>query len=216
MKDYKEPRKIICAGFGGQGVQLLGELIAFSSVLEERNSAGHPSYGPEMRSGTCNYKVVLSEQNPEKLKIASILPASKDDLDMLVAFTIPAINKFLSLEHEVEEGTYKAPKLRPEGICFYNSHMIPKEALPSRSDVKLYGIPVTDPSVFGNHSKQANMIMFGAILQGTKDYGFLKLETVVEKTLPAYMTGKKAKFIPANVEAIKLGIKYFKKHYKGK
>lgn len=212
----KEIRKIICAGFGGQGVQLLGELIAFSGVLERRNSAGHPSYGPEMRSGTCNYKVVLSEKNPKKSKIASILPANKNDLDMLIAFTIPAIHKFLSLEHEVEGDKYKDPKLRPEGICFYNSHMIPKDALPSRNDVQLYGIPVTDPSIFKDYSEQANMVMLGAIIEGTKKYNFLKLETVIEKTLPTYMAGEKAKFVPTNIEAINLGINYFKKHYSKK
>lgn len=210
----KEIKKIICAGFGGQGVVLLGEMIGFTGVLEGRNYAGHPSYGPEMRSGTCNYKIVLSEKNPKKIKIASVLPAMQNDLDMLVAFTIPAINKFLSLEHDVDSGKYKSPKVRPEGICFYNSHMIPKEALPKRTDVETYGIPVTDPSVFGKYTEQAaNMIMFGAVIEGTKDYDFMKLETVIEKTLPLYLTEKKAKFIPTNIEALNLGLGYFKKNY---
>lgn len=209
-----EIRKIICAGFGGQGVVLLGEMMGFTGVLEDRNYAGHPSYGPEMRSGTCNYKIVLSERNPQKSKISSILPANQNDLDMLVTFTIPSMNKFLSLNHDVEDGKYKSPKLRPEGLCFYNSHMIPQESLPDRKDVKLYGIPVTDPVVFGKHSKQANMIMFGAILEGTKDYDFMKLETVIQKTLPMYLTGKKEKFLQSNIEAINLGIEYFKKNYK--
>jgi 2-oxoglutarate ferredoxin oxidoreductase subunit gamma len=208
-----EIRKIICAGFGGQGVVLLGEMMGFTGVLEDRNYAGHPSYGPEMRSGTCNYKIVLSERNPQKSKISSILPANKNDLDMIVAFTIPAMLKFLSLQHDVEGEIYKSPKLRPEGLCFYNSHMIPKEALPARQDVKLYGIPVTDPVIFGKHAKQSNMIMFGAILEGTKDYDFMKLETVIEKTLPMYLTGEKAKFLQSNIEAINLGVEYFKKNY---
>lgn len=212
----KEVSKIICAGFGGQGVVLLGEMLGLTGVFEGRNYAGHPSYGPEMRSGTCNYKIVLSEKNPEKPKISSVLPANKNDLDMLVAFTIPAINKFLSLKHDVEGDVYKAPKLRPEGICFYNSHMIPKEDLPERNDIKAYGIPVTDPAVFGKHSKQANMIMFGAIIEGTKEHEFVKLETVIEKTLPYYLTGGKAKFLQSNIEAINLGIEYFKKNYEGK
>ncbi len=211
----KEIKKIICAGFGGQGVVLLGEMIGFTGVLEERNYAGHPSYGPEMRSGTCNYKIVLSEKNPEKPKISSILPANQNDLDMLIAFTIPAINKFLSLEHDVEDGKYKSPKLRPNGLCFYNSHMIKKEDLPARQDVKLYGIPVTDPAIFGKHTKQAaNMVMFGAILEGTKEYDFMKLETVTEKTLPMYLTDGKAKYLQSNIEAINLGTEYFKKHYR--
>lgn len=209
----KEIKKIICAGFGGQGVVLLGEMLGISGVLEGKNYAGHPSYGPEMRSGTCNYKVVLSEKNPKKPKISSVLPANKNDLDMLVAFTIPAINKFLSLAHDVEGDRYKSPKVREGGVCFYNSHMIPKETLPSRNDVEAYGIPVTDPMVFGKHAKQANMVMFGAILEGTKKYDFMALETVIEKTLPMFLTGNKSKFLTANIEAINLGAEYFKKHY---
>lgn len=213
MKDFW---KIICAGFGGQGVVLLGEMIGFTGVLEGRNYAGHPSYGPEMRSGTCNYKIVLSEKNPEKPKISSVLPAMQNDLDVLIAFTIPAINKFLSLKHDVEGDKYKVPKVRPDGLCFYNSHMIPKEALPNRKDVEVYGIPVTDPTIFGERSKQANMIMFGALIEGTKEYGFMSLETVLEKTLPMYLEGKKAKFIPVNIEAINLGVEYFKNNYREK
>lgn len=213
MKDYKEPRKIITAGFGGQGVQLLGELIGLTGVFEGRNSAGHPSYGPEMRSGTCNYKVILSEVNPEKPKIASIVPAAINDLDMLVAFTNPSIDKFLSLEHEVEDGKFKAPKLRPGGVCFYNSHMIKKEEKIQRDDIEAYGIPVTDPYVFKKYVKQANMVMLGAIIQWGKKYNFLKYGTVVNKTLPNKLEGAKANFIPANIEAIEAGMKYFKKNY---
>ncbi|MBM3199359.1 hypothetical protein FJZ53_00360 [Candidatus Woesearchaeota archaeon] len=211
----KDIRKLICAGFGGQGVVLLGEMIGFTGVLEGRNYGGHPSYGPEMRQGTCNYKVVLSEKNPSKPKISSILPANQDDLDLLIAFTIPSMNKFLSLKHDksLESGKFKAPKLRPGGLCFYNTHAIATKDLPERNDINLYGIPVTDPTVFGKHAKQANMIMFGAVIEGTKNYDFIKLETVIEKTLPSFLKDEKANYIPANIEAINLGAEYFKKNY---
>jgi len=127
--------QIIIAGFGGQGVLFLGDLIAHSAVKEGKYVTWVPSYGPESRGGTCNCQVILADQ-----PIGS--PAISHP-DILIVFNTPSFYKFL-------------PCLKTKGILFYDNFLIKKPTI--REDVKMFGVPAFQLS------KMGNMVMMGAFL----------------------------------------------------
>ncbi len=173
--------KLIISGFGGQGVLLLGDIIAYSALKEGKNVTWVPSYGPESRGGTCNCQVICSEK--------SIGSPVVDEPDILIAFNLPSVDKFMKT---VKKG----------GIMLYDSSLVKEK--PKRDDIKIYGIPATEIS------DVANMVMLGAYIELTKN---IKLETVVNLALPEKLKGGKEKFIPKNIKAIKKGIEYVLKNF---
>lgn len=137
--------KIICAGFGGQGVLSLGKLIAYAAMLEGRQVSWLPSYGPEMRGGTANCHVIVSE-NP----IGS--PVISKDATSVIVMNLPSLMKF-------EE------ELAPGGRLFINSSLI--DAGSGRTDVEVIRIPANMTAGRLGNDRIANMVMLGAWVELT-------------------------------------------------
>ena len=168
--------KMLLAGFGGQGVLLIGQMIAYSAMFEDKNVTWMPSYGPEMRGGTANCTVVVSDE-----PIASPLPSK---YDVLLAMNEVSLNKYID-------------RLLPGGKLFINSSLITKKL--DRDDIEVYYVDTIGlaEEKIGNE-KSANMVMLGAILNKTEVVD----KATMEKTFQKLMTGKKAKFIEPNMKAL--------------
>jgi 2-oxoglutarate ferredoxin oxidoreductase subunit gamma len=136
-------RRIKCAGFGGQGILALGEILAIAGMYEGRNVSWLPSYGPESRGGTCNCDVILSDE-----EIAAPFVETPD-----VAFLLnqPSVEKF---EPRVAEG----------GVVFYDSGLA--EIAGERPGVRYVGIPFTSMAIELGTERIANMVALGAYLAG--------------------------------------------------
>ena len=169
--------KIIIAGFGGQGVQSLGMFIAYASIHDGKEVTFLPSYGPEMRGGTSNCSVVVSDK-----PVASPIIAVPD---MLIAMNKPSLAKFES-------------KVRPGGTIIVNSSLI--DAKVSREDVKAVYIAANDLAVEAGNVRTANIVVLGAYTRMSGDFTPDVMKAVIEKKF-----AKKPKVIPANIKAFELG-----------
>jgi len=167
--------KIIIAGFGGQGVLLIGQMIAYAGVLEGKEVTWMPSYGPEMRGGTANCTVVVSDK-----PIAAPLVT---EATTVVAMNAPSLDKFESY-------------VVPEGHLFINSSLIAQDA--SRSDVNVHKVDVNGLAKSLQNDKVANMVMLGAIVRAT---GVVSMDSI-KAVMAEKMTGKKAALIPLNEKAL--------------
>ena len=169
-------KKIFVAGFGGQGVLLIGQMLAYAAMYEGKEATWMPSYGPEMRGGTANCTVCISDK-----PIASPLVTT---CDVLVAMNGPSLDKFESM-------------LVPGGHLFVNASVIAYQA--RRTDVHVHYVDCTRiaEQQVGN-GKTANMVMLGAIIRAS---GVVSLE-IMNQVLAKTMTGKKEKLIPANKQAL--------------
>jgi len=177
-ENYKNPR-IKIAGFGGQGVLLLGRLLSESAMLLNYHTAWLPSYGPEMRGGTAHCHVSISEK-----RIGSPLVSLSD---VLFAMNLPSLDKF---ENEVRKG----------GIIFVNSSLIQRKV--QREDVETVYIPATEIADDLGNTKVANMVMAGAYAGYT---GLLSLESILAA---ASSIIKRKGLIEINEKAIKEGVDY--------
>jgi 2-oxoglutarate ferredoxin oxidoreductase subunit gamma len=176
--------KVICAGFGGQGVMKLGQILTYSGMVEGKEVSWLPSYGPEMRGGTANCNVMVSEK-----PIAS--PVIADDATTVIAMNLPSLIKF---EQECVEG----------GNILVNSSLIDKKV--EREDVNAYYIPCNETANEIGNAKIANMVMLGAYIELTKP---VKMDTIFD-ALEEIFAGDKAKYIPMNKEALKKGAELMK------
>lgn len=175
-ENNKNPR-IKIAGFGGQGVLLLGRLLSEAAMLSDYHATWLPSYGPEMRGGTANCHVSISEK-----RIGSPLISESD---VLIAMNLPSLDKF---ENEV----------RKDGIIFVNSSLIQRKV--QRDDVKVFYIPATEIADELGQTKAANMAMIGAYLEYTR---LLSLDSVLSA---AKSIVKRKEFREVNEKAIKKGM----------
>ena len=173
-------QEMIFAGFGGQGVLSMGMLLAYAAMKEGKEVSWMPSYGPEMRGGTANCIVNISDQ-PISSPIVSAY-------DVAVVFNQPSLKKF-------------EPKVKEGGILIWESTTI-KEP-PSREDIKIYPIPAIEKATHElKNVRVMNMLMLGVLL---KINGIVKKETVLlalKDTLPE----RHHHLIPLNKEAIDLGM----------
>jgi len=165
------------AGFGGQGILLIGKLIAQAAMMDDKEVTWMPAYGPEMRGGTANCTVCVDDETPITSPIVN-------RCDVLVAMNGASLKKFENM-------------VVPGGHIFINTSLCPDPS--SRKDVTVHYVDSTAiaEEKFGS-PKAANMVMLGAIMKVT---GFSTPETfkaVFEET----MEGPKAKFIPMNMEAL--------------
>ena len=170
--------KNIFAGFGGQGVLLMGQLLAAAGMMEGKHTTWVPSYGPEMRGGTANCSVMLSDEEIDSPLITR--PTS------LIVMNRPSLEKF-------------EDKVVPGGSLFVNSSMIDVKV--KREDVNAYYVPCNDLAAELGNNKVANMIMLGAYLGKSK---CVDVETVLDALLEK-LGQKKAKLIPLNREALLRG-----------
>ncbi len=176
----KRHEQIICAGFGGQGVMLMGRLIAAVAMRGGMEVSWLPSYGPEMRGGTANCQVVISDS-----PIGS--PVISRNADTVLAMNLPSMRKF--------EG-----ELVPQGLMIYNSSLI--ETAPDREDIRLAPIPANEIANEIGNLKAANIVMLGAYaeLKGLLDPE--EILNVLEETFGA----AKSQFIPINRKALERGV----------
>ena len=173
-------QEMIFAGFGGQGVLSMGMLLAYAAMKEGKEVSWMPSYGPEMRGGTANCIVNISDQ-PISSPIVSAY-------DVAVVFNQPSLKKF-------------EPKVKKNGILIWESTTI-KEP-PSREDIKIYPIPAIEKATHDlKNVKVMNMLMMGVLL---KINGIVKKETVLQ-ALKDTLPERHHHLIPLNKEAIDLGM----------
>lgn len=176
-------KQITVSGFGGQGVLSIGKSLVEAGMDEGLEVTWAPSYGPEMRGGTANCSVVISDK-----PIGSPVFTHPTEL---IAMNLPALEKF---EPKVVEG----------GLIIVNSSVVEQKV--ERTDVKAYYVPCIDIATELGNTKVANMVMFGAYIKAT---GALKVETV-QAMIKNMFTGRKAKLVPMNMEALQKGMECIK------
>ncbi len=174
-------KQILIAGFGGQGVLFAGKFIAYAGLIEEKEVSWLPSYGPEMRGGTANCSVILSDT-----KVGSPIV---DKPDILVALNAPSLDKY---ENDVVPG----------GQIFVDSSLIDRKV--NRTDVEVYYIPASKLASDENLSGLANMIMMGHMIKHSEVIAY---ETV-EKSMAKVVSAKKQNLFDANKNAVQLGYDY--------
>jgi len=171
--------ELIIAGFGGQGVLSMGKMLAYSGMMQNLEVSWMPSYGPEMRGGTANVTVILSNE-----RISSpILNA----FDSAIILNQQSLDKF-------------ERKVKPGGLLLYDTNGITKH--PIRTDIRIFQVEAAAESARINNLRVFNMIVLGAYLKLTN---FLELQNVVDgiaKSLPK----RYHHTILANTDAIKIGM----------
>ena len=172
-------KEIIISGFGGQGGLAIGKNLVEAGMAEGLFVTWAPSYGPEMRGGTANCSVVLSDK-----AVGSPVFAHPTDL---IALNEPSLAKF-------------EKAVQPGGIVLVNSNVVNDKV--QREDLKAYYIPCAKIAEEIGNSKVSNMVMLGAYVAAT---GILKTETI-EEMITEMFAGAKAKFIPLNIEAFRRGM----------
>ena len=170
---------VIVAGFGGQGVMLIGDLLAYAGMKQGLNATYIPVYGPEMRGGTANCTVVISDEDIGSPIIRS--PIS------LIIMNRPSLDKF-------------QPRLQDGGLLILNSSLVDPE-LVDASRVRCHKVPANNIADSLGNSRMANMVVLGAYVAAT---GIVTLD-VVKESLNKAFSGGKAKLIPKNVEALEAG-----------
>ena len=172
--------KVIIAGFGGQGVMLMGQLLSYTATAKELNTLWFPSYGPETRGGTANCSVTISETNVNSPVISTP--------DSIIIMNKPSLDKF-------------QPKLKKDGHLFLNTSLV--KDVQVREDVQVHNIDANDIAIELGNLKVANMVMLGAYLEVTK---LFDPKTVLE-ILKKKFTGTKAALIDINRKALEAGKK---------
>jgi 2-oxoglutarate ferredoxin oxidoreductase subunit gamma len=175
--------EIIIAGFGGQGVLSMGKILAYSGLMQGKEVAWMPAYGPEQRGGTANVTVILSDE-----KISSPI---LNTYDTAIILNQQSLDKF--------EKTVK-----PGGTLIYDPYGI--VTAPTRTDINIYKINAMDTAIEMNAPKSFNMIVLGGLL---KVRPIVELDNVLKglkKTLPE----RHHHLIPMNEEALKKGMESIK------
>ena len=170
--------QILIAGFGGQGVLFAGKFLAYKGMVEDLNISWLPSYGPEMRGGTANCSVVLSD-----MPVGSPIITAPD---VLVAMNLPSLQKFVD-------------SVVPGGKIFVDSTLI--ETQVERTDVEVFYIPATQMAKDAGFSTLANMILMGKVI---KETGAVRFDNNLE-TLKSFIPAKKEKLIDINCQALQAG-----------
>lgn len=169
---------ILLAGFGGQGILFAGKVIAYAGLMDGMEVSWLPSYGPEMRGGTANCSVCLSE-----VPIGSPQVVTPD---VLVAMNLPSLDKFVDA-------------VVPGGMILVDSSLIDKKV--ERSDIKTIYIPATKIAEDNGFKGMANMIMVGKLFAEANFCSEESLDKGILKSVPP----KKEKLIDANRGAVKVG-----------
>ncbi|MBN1598695.1 MAG: 2-oxoacid:acceptor oxidoreductase family protein [Bacteroidales bacterium] len=171
--------EIIIAGFGGQGVLSMGKILAYSGIMQKMEVSWMPSYGPEMRGGTANVTVILSDE-----RISSPIV---NQYDTAIILNQQSMDKF-------------EPTIKPGGLLLYDNNGISRH--PERTDITVCQIEATKEAAKMGSSRTFNMVVLGAYI---KLKPLVKLENVItglEKSLPE----RHHHLIPLNVDSIKRGM----------
>lgn len=173
--------KVVLAGFGGQGVLFIGKILAYAGMLEDRKVCWIPSYGPEMRGGTANCSVIISDEeiNSTVLEYA----------DAGIVLNQPAYEKFL-------------PFIKPGGTLVVNSSVV--QTINGREDIEIVNVPAgVIASELGNPSL-ANMVCLGALLSRLTTANLAS----VEKSIDEVVAKKRPHLRDVNLAAVQKGMKF--------
>lgn len=171
-------QEIIMSGFGGQGVMVMGQLLTYAGMLEDKQVSWIPSYGPEMRGGTANCSIIVSD-SPIGAPIVS-------EPHAVVAMNLPSIAKF-------------EPSIVPGGVMVINSSLVDQGA--SRSDIKSYMVPANDIATELGNVKVANMIILGALVAATN---IVAVDSLIQAFAKVFAS--KPKLHAINEQAIRRGV----------
>jgi len=169
--------EVIMSGFGGQGLMMIGKLLAYAALEEGREVTWLPSYGPEMRGGTANCTVVVSD-----IPIGSPLISSPA---AAIVMNQPSLEKF-------------APFLRENGILVLNSSMVPVRS--ERKDLRSFWIKANDIAMEAGSGRSANLVMLGAFIGLDEVVSHETILKAIEKAFAA-----KKKFIDVNCKTFMKG-----------
>jgi len=170
-------KEVVFAGFGGQGVMVAGQLLAYTCMEEGKQVAWIPSYGPEMRGGAANCTVVISDK-----RIGSPIINNPESA---CVFNRPSLDKF-------------GPMVRPGGLLMINNSLI--NVTSGRTDITELLVPANDIALKAGNAKAANMVMLAAYVQVT---GIVKFETLI-RILHQKM-GAKKNVLEINLKAVEEG-----------
>lgn len=174
-------RNFIIAGFGGQGVLLAGEVLANAFMHAGKNVTWYPSYGAEMRGGTVNCEIVMSDDEVSEV--------NKADADFIVALNQASFDKFL-------------PKIKHGGCMIANSTLVTETK--TRSDIKYVFAPITKSADELGNVRMANILALGIL---AKVSGLLDIE-ILEKALDTVIPPHRKNLLPLNLKALKIGYEY--------
>jgi len=176
--------EVIIAGFGGQGVLSMGQLMAYAGMLEGKNVSWIPSYGPEMRGGTANCGVTISDE-----KISSPVVTEPS---CAIIMNRPSLDKF-------------EPAVKSGGLILVNSSLIDQEV--KRTDVTSYMVPANDLAAELGNDKVANIILLGVYIELT---GALSIDSIIE-SLKKVLPERRHNLIPLNRQALEKGAEFVHK-----
>jgi len=175
-------QEMIVAGFGGQGVMLMGQLMTYAGMLENKYVSWIPSYGPEMRGGTANCSVIIANE-PIGTPIVT-------EPTTLVAMNLPSLDKFES-------------KLLPGGILVVNSSLIERQS--TRSDITVFPVPSNDIATELGNIRVANMVILGAVIAVTQSVSQQSVIRAFTK-----MFAKRPELLTINERALQYGARFVK------
>ena len=171
--------EIIIAGFGGQGVLSMGKILAYGGIVQDQEVSWLPSYGPEMRGGTCNVSVVLSDN-----KISSPVLSR---FDTAIILNQQSMDKF-------------EKQVKPGGLLIYDTNGITRH--PERTDITVCRIDAVEEAAKMGNAKAYNMVVLGAFL---KMKPIVTMENVL-KGLKKSLPPRRHNLIPMNEQAITVGM----------
>ena len=174
-------KNILIAGFGGQGILFSGKFLAYEGLLENKEVSWLPSYGPEMRGGTANCSIIISDT-----KVGSPIV---NNPDILIAMNAPSLDKY-------DVATVSG------GMIFVDSSLIEKKV--DREDVSTYYIPATKMALDNGLKGLAIMIILGLVIKKT---GIMPDENI-EKAMAKVVSAKKQNLFDLNMKAVKMGYDY--------
>lgn len=171
--------EILLAGFGGQGVLFAGKILAYCGLIDNKEPSWLPSYGPEMRGGTANCSVCISDE-----PIGSPLVLNPD---ILIAMNQPSFDKFVT---EVKAG----------GKVFYDSTLIENKC--TRTDIEMYAVPSSQLADDNQLKGGSNIILLGKLIKESGIFSLDIMKKAIEKVVPP----SKAHLISNNFRAIEIGM----------
>ncbi len=173
--------QLVISGFGGQGILFIGQLLGYAATLEGRTVTYLPSYGPEMRGGTANCTVTISDG-----RIMSPLAANPS---AVIVMNLPSLDRF-------------EPDLRPDGLLIVNSSMVDRK--PHRSDIRIIELPATHIAEELKNARLANVVALGCYVRAS---GVVVPESVVS-AVPKMLRDDRKELILPNVEAFRAGLEW--------
>ena len=171
--------RIICAGFGGQGIMLMGQLLAHAALAEGFETVRLPTYGPETRGGTANCSVIISPGHIDS-------PIVSGDATAVLVMNEPSLARFEA-------------DLRPGGTLVINSSLV--KQLPARRDLVVHAVPATELAIEAGAPQVANVVMLGALLAAVP----LFPESLLLEMIHRRLGESKAHLLEVNGKALRLG-----------